>query len=160
MKSWFKNTNFCPRSGLKLSEIFPPKCLIWHYTLHYIRTNINTPINLQGSSNLGLSYRRNFESPSYSFSFMPYPCSHFYFDIKFGDRLYSLLNIICRPNWYQSKSDFTDRAAASTSDLPNRKKKYLGYLKKLSLAIRSPWYGVWLYVSPWFSTLQCMSWVE
>ena len=22
-------------------------------------------------------------------SFMPYPCSHFYFDIKFGDRLYS-----------------------------------------------------------------------
>ena len=20
---------------------------------------------------------------------MPYPCSHFYFDIKFGDRLYS-----------------------------------------------------------------------
>ena len=22
-------------------------------------------------------------------SLMPYPCSHFYFDIKFGDRLYS-----------------------------------------------------------------------
>ena len=39
---------------------------------------------------------------------MPYPCSHFYFDIKFGNRLYSkreeeslvssLLNIICRQN--------------------------------------------------------------
>ena len=25
-------------------------------------------------------------------SFMPYPCSHFYFDIKFGDRLYSKEN--------------------------------------------------------------------
>ena len=22
-------------------------------------------------------------------TYMPYPCSHFYFDIKFGDRLYS-----------------------------------------------------------------------
>ena len=48
---------------------------------------------------------------------MPYPCSHFYFDIKFGDRLYSkeklsssFLNIICRQNWYQSKSDYMDRA--------------------------------------------------
>ena len=25
-------------------------------------------------------------------SVMPYPCSHFYFDIKFGDRLYSKEN--------------------------------------------------------------------
>ena len=25
-------------------------------------------------------------------TFMPYPCSHFYFDIKFGDRLYSKEN--------------------------------------------------------------------
>ena len=26
------------------------------------------------------------------FTLMPYPCSHFYFDIKFGDRLYSKEN--------------------------------------------------------------------
>ena len=52
------------------------------------------------------------------FTQMPYPCSHFYFDIKFGHRLYSkekrlsfsLLNIICRQIWYQSKSDYMDRA--------------------------------------------------
>ena len=28
----------------------------------------------------------------YFFRLMPYPCSHFYFDIKFGDRLYSKEN--------------------------------------------------------------------
>ena len=58
---------------------------------------------------------------------MPYPCNHFYFDIKFGHRLYSgpwtfaktttlassLLNIICRQIWYQSKSDYLDRALGS-----------------------------------------------
>ena len=28
---------------------------------------------------------------------MPYPCSHFYFDIKFGDRLYSKENRLGSP---------------------------------------------------------------
>ena len=47
---------------------------------------------------------------------MPYPCSHFYFDIKVifkreeESLASSLLNIICRQNGYQSKSDYMDRA--------------------------------------------------
>ena len=42
---------------------------------------------------------------------MPYPCSHFYFDIKFGYRLYSKeKRRACRQIWYQSKSDYMDRA--------------------------------------------------
>ena len=54
---------------------------------------------------------------------VPYPCSHFYIDINFGDQLYSkekrpgfsssLLNIICRQIWYQCKSDYMDRAPGS-----------------------------------------------
>ena len=56
---------------------------------------------------------------------MPYPCTHFYFDIKYGDRLYSkekrhsssLLNIIGRQVWYQSKSDYMDRALAMVESL-------------------------------------------
>ena len=31
-------------------------------------------------------------NPSLCINIMPYPCSHFYFDIKFGDRLYSKEN--------------------------------------------------------------------
>ena len=44
---------------------------------------------------------------------MPYPCSHFYFDIFKREEeslASSLLNIICRQNWYQSKSNYMDRA--------------------------------------------------
>ena len=56
---------------------------------------------------------------------MPNPCSYFYFDIKFGNRLYSkekrpgfpLWNIIYYQNWYQSKSDYMDRAILCQIDL-------------------------------------------
>ena len=40
-----------------------------------------------GKLDLGLEKKRL--SPLERLTFMPYPCSHFYFDIKFGDRLYS-----------------------------------------------------------------------
>ena len=76
------------------------------------------------------SYKKNI-----FLSFMPYPCSHFYFDIKFGDRLYSiassLLNIICRQIWYQSKSDYMDRAYGSTS--------FQDFLYTFSMALYHKW---------------------
>ena len=55
------------------------------------------------------------------------PCSHFYFDINFGNRLYSkekslassLWNIICYQIWYQTKSDYMDRAIGMYRKHPN-----------------------------------------
>ena len=38
---------------------------------------------------------------------LPYPCSHFYIDIKFGDRLCSKDKRRAWPIWYQHKSDYT-----------------------------------------------------
>ena len=35
---------------------------------------------------------------------MPYPCSHFYFDIKFGDRLYSKENRLGCPRLFSIQS--------------------------------------------------------
>ena len=60
---------------------------------------------------------------------MPYPFSHFYFDIKFGDRFNSkenrpgssLFNIICCQIWYQSKSDYMDRAWKTTTTLISKR---------------------------------------
>ena len=57
------------------------------------------------------------ESPL-TLNLMPNPCSHFYFDIKFGDRLYSkekrpgspLLFWIWSVAKFESKSDYMDRA--------------------------------------------------
>ena len=63
---------------------------------------------------------------------LPYPCSHFYFDINFGNRLHSkekrrawtIFNIICYQIWYQSKSDYMDRAYV---DLEKRREKTFTY---------------------------------
>ena len=43
-------------------------------------------------------------------TFMHYPCSHFYFYINFGDRLYSKEKRQGSPLWCQSKSEYMDRA--------------------------------------------------
>ena len=60
---------------------------------------------------------------------MPYPCSHLYFDIKFGDRLYSKEKRRAWPNWYQSKSDYMDRARV--------------VLTKFISVCRMVWYWIW-----------------
>ena len=51
-----------------------------------------------------------------NFILMPYPCSHFYFDIKFGDRLYSKENRLGSPLlfWIQSVAKFVIKVKVTT----------------------------------------------
>ena len=92
----------------------PPKIIYAHYLCTYLY-DIHCILHQQrdwvgGVRKMGIFARVQY----YQFWLMPYPCSYFYFDIKFGIRLCSkeknTYDIICRQNWYQSKSNYMDRA--------------------------------------------------
>ena len=63
------------RAGTKIENFLPLPCWLSQFSWDsQLGRDRKTPI-------LVLAF--------WNFKFMPYPCSHFYFDIKFGDRLYS-----------------------------------------------------------------------
>ena len=99
------------------SKILPLCCLLCWTSLNWFMGHSGRETC---TKNL-ISANTNQEGIESVLMLMPYPCSHFYilwyqfcrhiiFKREEARLSSSLLNIICRQIWYQSKSDYMDRA--------------------------------------------------